>query len=304
MQADFNTLRTFDYANASVHLWVFKKSTAAKKFSAFYVQTDLALNNILKGMAEAETTRITEFSPYSYLSETNDNSCLTTPATGSDFPLLKTQVDRPEPECAVQTIKDLKGAEGYVVKFSIGNNIVYAVKRSTATWKTAYPKKFINIIFNNGELSALEDNGFSIERNFDFYCYNATVFIASKRAFEAAMEYRTAYTQAFSTLQLNPQFSSLFTDLQPLVNYVGSNSIQLRRMAAIEQKGVYAQPNFLPNLKTVNITRGWGINFDTTTNKIVACANTAKTIVQVLLDHRLMSEVTSYVYDVPDATQI
>lgn len=118
------------------------------------------------------------------------------------------------------------------------------------------------------------------------------------------MACRSAYIQAFTTLQQDHSFSSLFTDLQPLVSYVGSNSIQLRRMAAVEQKSLYAQPNFLANLKQVSDHRGWGINFDPATNRIVACELTAKAILQVLLDHRLMSEVTDNIYDVPDATPI
>jgi len=304
MQREFNLLRAFNFAQSTTHLWVFKKSSTNTKFIAHYVPTDQVLTNTLKQLIQTEMARITEFTPYSYLAETNENSCLSTSQQGTDFQLLKVQVDRPEPECNVRGIKDLKGAEGYLVKFINNGETVYAVKRSTATWKTSYQKKFINMIFLAGELSAAEDNGFSIERNFDFFCKNALIFIANKRGFESTMAYRDAYTQAFAGLQRNRSFAALFTDLQPLVDFVGNNSIQLRRMATVEQKGLYARPDFLGNLKQVNTSRGWGINFDPVTDKIIACDQTARTILQVLLDHRLMSEVTDNIYDVPDATQI
>jgi hypothetical protein len=304
MQGDFNTLRAFDYAQSAVHLWVFKKSTSARKFSAYFVRTDPVLNNLLKTVIQGEMTRLIEFSPYTYLAEVNENSCLATPANGCDFHLLKAQIDRPEPEHPIRSISDLKGAEGYVVKFIHGGHTIYAVKRSTASWKTAYPKKYINLIFQNGELSAAEDNGFSIEKNFDFYCMDSSIFISGKRNFESTMEYKVAYAQAFTGLRQNPDFSALFTDLQPLVTYVGTNSIQLRRMAAVEQKGLYARPNFLSNLQHVSVRRGWGLNFDQATNRIVPCDQTARTIMQVLLDHRLMSEVTDNIYDVPDAVPV
>jgi hypothetical protein len=304
MQVEFELLRAFDFAQANAHLWVFKKSKTAKKYSAYYVPADEALTNALRAIVQTEIARLTEFSPYSYLSETNENSCLATSQQGTDFQFLKAQVDRPEPECHVRGISDLKGAEGYLVKFSANGEAVYAVKRSTASWKTSYPKKFINIVFSHGELSAVEDNSFAIERNFDFFCKDALIFIANKRGFESALEYRAAYSQSFSSLQLNPSFSALFTNLQPLITYVGSNSIHLRRMATVEQKGLYGQPNFLANLKRVSDSRNWGLNFDQVTSKIIACDQTARTILQVLLDHRLMSEVTENIYDVPDATQI
>lgn len=304
MQNAFNVLRTFDYHQASVHLWVFKKSSTVRKYSAHYVPTDTSIASTLKALIQAEMSRITEFSSYTYLSQTNENSCLTASIADSDFQFLKTQVDRPETECRAEAIKDLKGAEGYLVKFTINGEIVYAVKRTTTTWKTSYPKKFINMIFSNGELSATEDNAFSIERNFDFYCQGGRIFIANKLGFESIMSCKTAYIQAFSILQSTPSFASLFTDLQPLINYVGNNAIQLKRMATVEQKALYERPNFLGNLKRVSDNRNWGINFDGTTNQIIACDQTAKAILQVLLDHRLMSEVTDYIYDVPDATLI
>lgn len=304
MLAEFNALRSFNFAEATVHLWAFKKSTTDKKYLAHYVPADQALAIVLSDLIQTEMQRITEFSPYSYLSQTNENSCLTTSQEGTDFLLLKAQVDRPEPECRADGIKDLKGADGYLVKFSNSHGTVYAVKRSTASWKTAYAKKFINIIFKDGELSVAKDNGFSIERSFDFFCKGELIFITNKRSFESVLNYRAAYAQAFADLQQNPSFSALFTDLQPLVTHIGSNSTQLRRMATVEQKGLYGQANFLENLQRVSVKHDWEINFDPATNKIIACEQTAKTILQVLLDHRLMSEVTENVYDVPDATRV
>ncbi|EGH05003.1 hypothetical protein PSYAE_24193, partial [Pseudomonas amygdali pv. aesculi str. 0893_23] len=164
--------------------------------------------------------------------------------------------------------------------------------------------KFINMVFSNGELSAAEDNGFTIEKNFDFYCSVDTLLITAKRAFESLMQYKEAYTQAFTELQANPDFSNLFADITPLVEYIGTNSTQLRRMATIEQKSLYSNPGFMNSLKQVNALRNWGLNFDQTNDKIIVCSATAPTILQVLLDHRLMSEVTSNIYDVPDAIQI
>lgn len=153
-------------------------------------------------------------------------------------------------------------------------------------------------------MSGVEDNSFAIEKNFDFYVINNTVFIANKRGFESAMQHRAAYVQAFTQLQQSPAFSGLFSDINPIIEYVGTNSIQLRRMAVIEEKGIYSRPNFIPTLQRVNNTRNWGINFDPISNTIIPCVSTAGIIINVLLDHRLISEITDNIYDVPDATQV
>ncbi len=304
MSVDFQALKDFDFDNASPHLWVFKDSTTPSRFRTFYVQTDGELNSKLKEFVKKEVDRITEHSPYTYISQNNENSCLTLDPSTTDFSKLKVLVDRLESEHRISESKDLKGAKGYVVKFTLNGTTVYAVKRSTASWKTSYPKKYINMIFSNGELSAVENNSFSIEKSFDFYVVGNTAFIANKRGFESAMKYREEYAAAFSQLQQSPSFSGLFSDLSPIVEYVGNNSIQLRRMAVIEDKGIYNRPNFVQTLQRVSNARGWGINFDHANNTIVPCSETVKVIMQVLLDHRLMSEITDNIYDVPDATEI
>ncbi|WP_447774001.1 DUF4868 domain-containing protein [Variovorax boronicumulans] len=304
MQQAFDSLRVFNYADSAIHLWIFKRSSTAQRFSARYAQTDDALNSLLLTVVRSEIQRITEYANYTHLSETNQNSCLATPIAGSDFEHLKALADRPEPDWRVRDIKDLKNANGYLVKFTHNGQIIYAVKRSAPNWKASYLKTRINIIFKNGELSAAEDNGFAIEKTFDFYATGDAMFIASKRAFEAVMEHRMSYAQAFASLQGTPSFSGLFTNMQPLVDYVGTNAIQLRRMARIEERALFQSPQFLPAVQAVSALRGWGLNFDPQNGRLVPCDLTAKTIMQVLLDHRLLSEVTDLIYDVPDATQI
>ncbi len=302
MEQLFSDLRAFDFANSATYLWVFKRTTSQNKFTARYAQTDVQLNALMSSVVQAEMQRITEYSNYTYLAENNGNSCLAEQLAGSDFVDLKAVVDRPEPDWRVRNIKDLKNAVGYVVKFVHNGRTVYAVKRSASTWKTSYLKTHINIIFNNGELSAAEDNGFAIEKTFDFYVIDNAIFIASKRSFESAMEHRASFSQAFIGLQAKQEFSQLFTDIHPLIAYVGTNAIQLRRMARIEERGLYNRAGFLNAVGLVNQRRGWGLNFDGATGRLIPCPQTAKKIVEVLLDHHLLSEVTDLTYVVPDAT--
>lgn len=304
MQKTFDELRAFDLDQSDVHLWIFKRSLSPARFTARYAQSDSALGGLLRDVVRAETQRITEFANYTYLSDTNEKSCLATPLAENDFVHLKELVDRPEPDWRVRSTKDLNNASGYVAKFTHNKKTVYAVKQSAPNWRSKYSKKFINILFREGELSAVEDNSFSIERSFDFYVLDNVIFIAHKRAFEAVMRYRAAYTQAFSGLRSSADFSGLFTDMGPLVDYVGNNSMHLRRMARIEERALFKQAQFLPRVKRVNAIRGWGLNFDEGSGQLIPCAQTAKVILQVLLDHRLLSEVTETTYDVPDATVV
>ncbi|WP_413725618.1 Kiwa anti-phage protein KwaB-like domain-containing protein [Sodalis sp. RH16] len=57
-------------------------------------------------------------------------------------------------------------------------------------------------------------------------------------------------------------------------------------------------------MQNVNNRRAWGLNFDTQSGKLIPSVRTIKTIINVLLDHRLTSEITDLIYDAPDATQV
>ena len=301
---DFSDWRELDYDNSTVQLWVFKKSITAAKFRAWHVRTDEEVENLFRNAIKSEVTRITEKVTYSHLSQNNDNSCLAHSLEESDGLIALLQaVDVPEAENTDAQLKQLKGAAGDLVKFQLGEKTVYAIRKTAPTWKPAVRKKLINAIFVNGELSAVPDESFTFDSYFDFYCLNETIFVASKRAYESTVADKKAYKKSFDDLTVDPEFLSVFSDVEPLKKYVGQNSMQLRRMTVIQQKALYRLPGFSHRVKVVSETRNWGINFDQY-GKIAVCQDTAKIVIQVLLDHRLLSEVTETTYDVPDAEAV
>lgn len=301
---DFSDWRELDYDNSTVQLWVFKKSTTPARFRAWHVRTDEEVENLFRNTIKSEVSRITEKVTYNHLSQNNENSCLEHSLEESDGLIALLQaVDVPEAENTDAQLKQLKGAVGYLVKFQSGGQTAYAVRKTPPTWKPAVRNKLINAIFVNGELSAVPDESFTFDSYFDFYCLNETIFVASKRAYESTVADKKAYKRSFDDLTVDPEFLSVFSDIEPLKIYVGQNSMQLRRMTVIQQKALYRSPGFLDRVKFVSEARHWGINFDQN-GKIVLCQDTAKIVIQVLLDHRLLSEVTERTYDVADAEAV
>ncbi len=304
METEFQALKNHEYAQSDVYLWVLKRSVAERMFNALHVQIDEALAEVFRSTVQAEVAGLVEHPPYSHLAQTNENSCLSINKDATNYLKLQAQVDRAETEHLIDDPAKIQGAIGYVVKYVCDDKTIYAIKKSTQSWKSHYPKKFVNIIFRAGELAAVEDASFAIERNFDFFSVDNAIFIKRKNAFESLLQHKAAYHDVFSNLQEDPVFSGLFTNMLPIIEHVGSNAIHLRRMATVHQKAIFAEPAFLSTLKTVNDHRQWGLNFDDESGQLVPCEETAKTIMQVLLDHRLLSELTHLIYDVPDATQV
>jgi hypothetical protein len=229
---------------------------------------------------------------------------LSIPAAETDFGDLEALVNRPETEHAVEGLEKLKGSAGYIVKFVNGNEALYAFRRSPTTWKATYKKKgVVNTIFKDGELSAVDGVDFTIEPGFDLLAINHVLLVGNKRGFESILQYRAGYAQAFGQLVHEPSFVALFTTVAPLVNHVGSNGTQLRRMAVIQDKSLFTNPGYLAALKTVCDKYGWGIGFDPA-GRIIPTADTAAVIMRLLLDQRLISEITNIMYDVPDGIPV
>ncbi len=302
--SDFINWREFDYSNSTVQLWVFKKSTTTAMFRAWHIKTDATIESLFIENIKSETARITESINYSPLSQNNENSCLIHNLADSEGLIaLLTAVDQPEAENTDAQLKHLKGAIGYLVKFQHNNETVYAVRKTAPTWKPAVRSTKINTFFRNGELSIAPDESFSFDSFYDFYCLNETIFVSSKRAYESTMSEKKAYKRSFDDLVVTPQFLDIFSNIEPLKAHVGNNAMQLRRMLVIQQKALFTRQNFLGKLRVVSAARNWGFNFDNN-GKIIVCNQTARAIMQVLLDHRLLSEITDTIYDVPDAEAI
>lgn len=295
-------LKQFSVNNASTHLWLLKDSDSSVKFRAWYLNTSLSIEDSLKVFVKDQLKNITDSRNYSHISQNDETSCLTLPSSNTDFEFLKKLVDRPEPDHTIKENKTLIGTKGYVAKFTHGEKILYAVRRTPSSWKTTYKKNFINVIFENGELSAAEDNNFSIERSFDFYVLDGNIFVTNKSGFESILKYKSGYMDAFSLLQEEPVFTKLFLDIAPLKHYVGENTNYLRRMSVVGEKAIYDAPNFIPILKRVNSNRKWGLTFSG--DQILLSSANVKEVITILLDHRLISEITQNMYDVQDANEI
>ena len=300
----FREWKDFDYDTSTVQLWVFKKSKTPERYRAWHIRTDREIGELFRDAIKSEASRITETIGYSHLSQNNESSCLQYPLENSDgLSALIDVTNGPELENVDASLKELKGAVGYLVKFQNNGETIFAFRKTAPTWRPAVRNGLINAMFHNGELSAIPEESFTFDSFFDFYCCKESILMASKKAYESIVSEKKVYKKVFEDLAVDPRFVSLFKDIAPLKNYVGTNAMHLKRMTVVKSKELYARPDFTERLCHVNQRRNWGIKFDSD-QKIDVCADTVKVVIQVVLDHRLLSEVTDNTYDVPDAEKV
>jgi hypothetical protein len=304
IEQTLNQCRNFDISNASLSLWVFKKSLSQNaNFIARSVVVTDALKQVLKEIISTTINRRTEVEQYSLLAQPNEVGCLCLEADETIFPELQVLIDLPVEENLIDNIKQMENSAGYVVRLQRDGNVLYCVHRLAENWRTTKRFSVVNTVLNGNQLDVVPDQTFLIGKSFDFFATATDILVINKGNFESLLNYKLTYTHSFAALQKDAAFSAVFTDLVPLINHVGTNTMHLRRMAVIQQRGLYTDAAYMLRLRQVNVQRNWNIEFDAQ-GRISPTDETIRAIMQVLLNHRLRSELSEDDFDVTSSTPV
>lgn len=304
--ANLDDLILFDIEDSVVTLWTFKKQTlknAPPKFNGHWIDTTDDLDVKLREIVTREISTITEKKDYSLLAENNEASVLSIEADETHVGLLADQFAAELPVRKIKDVKTIFNANFYVIKLVQGANILFAVRKTDATWRSKSARNVVTAFFSDTQLDVAPDENFRIQTNVDFFGINGNLFVRNKRNFESVLNYKVAHEADYAEMRADADFVAIFDSLHELTKFVGSNKIQLRRMSAIRQKAFFSDESFMTNLRARYKEFGLNINFDKE-GKIVPTAETCRDIVAALLDHRLGSGFSGNIYDVPDATKV
>lgn len=300
-------LSDFDIQNAGLTVWLFKKSGgaggAAPTYTGRWITTDDALNEALKASVIEARSRIEEVHEYGLLAQNNEASALLIDTVETHAGLIVDQSANALPHRKVSTEAHIANTSFFVVRLTSGDDVLHAVRRTDSSWRTQKRKALIDMVYRENALALDQTPSFSLTKKVDFFIASDKIVIPHKANFESVLHYRQAHADEFTTLQGEADFSQVFSALGPLVQFVGTNKIQLRRMCSIRQKGHYKDANFMTKLRQHYAAHGLTLEFDAN-GLIVPTAETCRDIITALLDHRLASAFSENVYDVPDATKV
>lgn len=298
-------LQSFNIDGATATLWIFKKSSqdGAPRFKGRWVETSEALDGALKAAVAGERGRIQEVIEYGLLAQNNEASALSIEIDETHAGLIVDETDAETQNKKITVIKDIRNASFYVIKLVQGEDVIHAVKKADSSWKTKRSIGIISAVFADQQLGLDESPTFDIARSVDFFIVGDSILVANKGSFESVLSYKEAHKDDFAALQGEPQFIAILSDLAPIVAFVGENKIQLRRAAAIRQKGYYANAAFMNNLRARRAELGFTFNFDAQ-GRIVPTPESCREIFTALLDHRLTSRLSESIYDVQDAVSV
>jgi hypothetical protein len=294
--------KEFDLADGVLSLWVFKKRQAGG-YTANSIDVTVGLTTELKNIITQALQARTEVEDYSLIAQRNEVSCLHVGTDETSFADLKALLDAPAEEQRIDDERAFKNIAGYVIRVRIGTRVLYCVRQVTDAWKTRKARTVINVMMRANRMELVEDRSLTISKSFDFFVLDNDILIIDKRAFEVLMNYKIEYANSFTALQTDPIFLGCFTGMAPLITHVGTNVMHLRRMAVIQQKANYANPDYMQRVRTANGEEGWNIGFSPD-GRIVATVDTMRVIMQVLLNHRLYSKLSLTTFDVPSSSAV
>lgn len=294
--------RAFDVANAVLSLWVFKRRSNGS-FVAHSIDVTAALSAGLRSIVSSSLQGRTEVSDYQLLEAVNEAGYLHVGTDETCFADIQQRVDLPPEEERYRDERDLKAVLGYIVRLRVDGQVMYCVRRVTDAWQTKKANNLLNVVLRANQLDVAQDPAFTISKSFDFFVLGDDILIVNKVAFESLLSYRIEYANAFGELRQEAAFLNCFSTMQPLVDHIGTNSMHLRRMAVVKQKGHYADVAYMGRLQQINQQQGWNIQFDPQ-GRIVPSEGTMKVIMQVLLNHRLYSQLSLGTFDVPSSSAV
>ena len=300
-------LKAFNVDAAAVSLWVFKgprgPSDAPPTYSGYWVETTEGVDTALKEAVNEQRNRIEETFDYGLLTQNNEASALLIARDETNADLLVDVASAETANRRAQNAGRMQNSTFYLIKMIHDDTILFAVRRTDSGWKTKRRMSARSIVYDDNRLDLDNRPHFDLEKTIDFFILRGDILILNKAHFESTLRYKEAHQNDFAALQAEAEFAALFANLGPLIQHVGVNKIQLRRMSAIRQKRYYRDQEFLTCLRQHHTEYGFTFQFDDA-GRIIATAETSSQIVTALLDHRLASGFSGRVYDVPDAKPV
>jgi hypothetical protein len=302
--ATLEDLKAFNVDAATVSLWVFKgprgPSGSPPTFTGHWVETTEDVDTALRDIVKNNRAPLEEVIEYGLLTQNNEGSALLIAKEETNADILIDEVAAETPNKRAVSAAHLQNSKFYLIKMVHNDTLLYAVRRTKGGWNTKRAMTARSIFFMENRLDLDNRPHFELETTIDFFVVGEDLLILDKKNFESTLRYKETHQNDFLALQAERDFAGVFADLAPLVQHVGTNKIQLRRMSAVRHKGHYRNAEFMNRLRRRHAEYGLSFEFDAE-GKIIATPEAGAQIITALLDHRLFSEFSRQIYDVPDA---
>jgi hypothetical protein len=300
LQESFNKVKEINWNEAVVSFYVVKRKLVRReaKYKILQVNVDEKLRKKLRKVANDKVQKSNQALEYDFNTSDLDDNVLGIPIEETDLKELIDSIIAEEAPETANSYEALIGSWIYIARLEKDEQILYSVRRVSEGWTTKKVSQLINMVFNNNMLVNIEQKEiFRIDGKVDFFSFNDVIFIADKKNFEAALNFREGMEKNRDEIVKEFKQANLFVDADEISNMVGNNIKRLRKLSQVKKAGYYKEKNFLQNLKQVNEDENWGIQYSDD-GKLIVTEEDIETVLTVLNNSRLKSPINQESFDV------
>lgn len=191
----------------------------------------------------------------------------------------------------------LMGSFMYVARLDKDSQTLYSARRISDGWSTSKVFGGIQLTWKENMLINIDqEKVFRIDKKIDFFVFNSFIFIADKKCFEIALNFRDGMIKNRDKIVKEFQTLKLFVDANEISKLVGDNIPRLRKLSQVTKAGYYKKKDFLMQLKKINDDEKWGLEYSDT-GKLKVTEGDIDTILTVLNNSRLTSQINNETFD-------
>lgn len=297
----FKDLQKVDWSKATVSLFVAKRRLVNREavYDLLEVTIDKPLGRKLRSISREKLSKSNDVRDYDFNTADLDNDVLGIETSETDLGALIDEIESATPIKKATDYASLVGSWIYIARLEVsGSPVLFSARKTSATWTAKKVSQLVNAIFSNNVLIDLNQKEvFQIDSKVDFFSFDGFIFIADKKSFENALNFRAgmeknrdAIVKEFATL-------NIFTDAAAVGTLVGDNVIRLRKLSQVQKSGYFRDSKYRSSLHKINKSDKWGLKYDSQ-KRLIPSEESIEDILKFLNNDRLNSKLNSEIFDV------
>ena len=300
LQENFNNVKNVNWNESVVSFYVVKRRLINReaKYEILQVNVHENLRKKLRKVVNDKVQKSNQALEYDFNTNDLDDNVLGIATEETDLKDLIDSITAEETPEIVDSYTSLIGSWIYIARLEKDEQILYSVRQVSEGWTIKKVSQLINMVFDNNMLVDIEQKEiFRIDGKIDFFSFNGVIFIADKKNFETALNFREGMEKNRDVIVEEFKKTNLFVDANEISSLVGNNIKRLRKLSQVKKAGYYKEQNFLQSLMQVNKDENWGIQYSED-GKLIITEENIETVLTVLNNSRLKSPINQESFDV------
>jgi hypothetical protein len=300
LKNNFSKLKQTTLTNASISFYVIKRKMSDKtaSYSVFHVNIDKKLQSKLRNVACNKIKECNDVREYDFSTADLDEEMLGIETSETDMQAIIDSVANPNTIKEAKNVEDLYDAWMYLVRIDSGSSVLYYARQISGAWNVRKIQSISNLIWKDHILMDLsEDKFFRIDSKIDFFSFDGHIFIADKKNFETALNFRSGMEDNRDQIIEELRGKSVADNPDKIKTFVGNNIRRLRKLSQVKKAGYYRDARYLKQLREVNNKENWGLAYTPAGHIIITEENIDK-VLHFLNNDRLSSKINEETFDV------